>query len=199
MEIYSVTKFINELGHMRRVTHEGYKLAGVQNPLSIADHSLRAAQIGFILAVMEKYPNPAEICTMLVFHDMEECRIGDIHKVARKYLQINKEAVIQDQTSNLGVLGEQLKTLVSAVTYKSGTVQGTLAKDADYLEMAFTAKEYYDLGFTAAYDWIENVGTALRTESAKAILEEVKNLTFTEWWNGLKTFAPETKNPSLNS
>jgi len=53
-----VTKFIYELGQLRRLRHEGLTIAGVTDLLSVADHNLRAAQIAYILAFLESYKNP---------------------------------------------------------------------------------------------------------------------------------------------
>lgn len=65
-----ILNFIFELGQLKRIKHEGWRLIGVKFPESVADHCLRAAQIGYILAKMEKYENPFEVCSMVVFHDI---------------------------------------------------------------------------------------------------------------------------------
>ncbi|MGC9308938.1 MAG: HD domain-containing protein, partial [Thermoplasmatota archaeon] len=46
------SQFIYELGMLRRIRREGWRLAGIE-PESVAAHSLRAAQIGYLLACME--------------------------------------------------------------------------------------------------------------------------------------------------
>jgi len=83
MQLHDILHFLFEIGHLRHIKHEGWKLAGVTAPDSVAEYALRAAQIGSVLAKMEGYENPYEVCTMVVFHDNGETRVGDIHKVSR--------------------------------------------------------------------------------------------------------------------
>jgi len=177
-------KFIFELAQLRRIKHEGFRLSGVDCPLSVADHSLRAAQIGFFLARMEKYENPYEIVTMLVFHDIGECRTGDIHKVANRYIKADEEGAVKDQLQPLED-GSKLLSLWKQCE-KRTSIPGVIAKDADYLEKAFTAKEYTETGHKSAVDWINNVRKHLQTKSAKVMLEEMVKMTSTDWWDGLK-------------
>lgn len=55
------------------------------------------------------------------------------------------------------------------------TLEAKIAKDADYLEMAFQAKKYLELGHTMAQNHMDNVWNALRTESGKLLFAEMKN------------------------
>ncbi len=185
MENKDILNFIFELGQLRRIKHEGWRLIKVDHPESVADHSLRAAQIGFILARLENYVNPYEVCSMVVFHDIGECRIGDIHKIGNRYLTVHEEQVVKDQTHSLDELGSLFLELWKQVEYKS-TQAGVIAKDADLLEQAFTAKEYLEIGYTYAQDWITNIGNALKTESAKRLLAELHLSNSNNWWQGLK-------------
>lgn len=177
-------RFICELGHLKRIKHEGWRLFGVKDPESVAEHSLRAAQIGYILAKLEGYEKPEEICTILVFHDMAECRIGDLHRVAKRYLDADEKKVVMDQVKELGDLGDDILRIWQRIEAKDDA--GILAKDADLLEMAFTAKEYMEEGFEQAKDWIEKISKKLNTESAKKLIEELKRQRCLEWWQGLK-------------
>lgn len=180
-----ISEFLFELGHLRRIRHEGWKLIGVQHPESVAEHSLRAAQIGYILAHLEGYNRPEEVCTMLVFHDIGECRIGDIHKVANSYIKANEEEAVLDQVKSLDEFGKNILDLWQNFEYKK-TKAGVIAKDADLLDMILTAKEYLHQGFSDAKDWIEKLGRKLETESAKQILKNIMLKNPFEWWIGLK-------------
>ncbi len=185
MEIQHIAHFIYELGQLKRVHHEGWKLAGIAIPDTVAEHALRAAQIGFILAKMENYADPYEICTMLVFHDIGEARIGDIHKVANRYITADEQGAVQEQTVTLGEMGEDIFSLWQQVEYKS-TPAGIIAKDADLLEQAVTAKEYLEQGYAATQNWIDNVGRALQTPSAQHLLDALIATDVCGWWQGLK-------------
>lgn len=188
MDIKKVTNFIFELSQLKRQRHAGFKLIGVKNPDTVAEHAFRAAQIGYILAVMEGDADPDKVTTILVIHDNPESRVGDQHKVAARYFS-KKQAesqVVKDQLENLG---EQIQEKWGNYLqeYKErNTKEGIVAKDADWLEVAFQAKEYLDLGHEGAGEWIDNVSQALETESAKKLIAEMKETGFTEWYQGLK-------------
>ena len=59
---------------------------------------------------------------------------------------------------------------------------GVIAKDAEVLEMAFTARSLVLKGNTAAQLWIDNVSHRLNTESAKRLLGLLNESDPHEWW-----------------
>ncbi len=191
MNLKSIANFIYELGHLKRLHHEGWKLAGIEIPDTVAEHALRAAQIGFMLAEMEGYADPNAVCAMLVFHDMAETRVGDIHKVANRYITADEAGAAREQTAPLDRIGADIFALWQQVELKN-TTAGVIAKDADLLEQAVTAKEYAERGFSATQNWIDNVAQALRTESAKSLLATLLTLPAYEWWRGLKKLDKST-------
>ena len=164
-----IINFLYELGMLKRIRHEGWRIIGIESPKTVAAHSLRAAQIGYLLAKLENYDNPNEVCTMLVWHDMHETRLGDIHKIANCYLQKDKEKVATNQLDEL-----------------AKPKAGVIAKDADLLEQTLTAKEYLERGYSGARDWINNIKQALKTETAKKLIQEIEQTTSNDWWQGLK-------------
>lgn len=180
-----VLNFFFELAQLRRIKHEGLRLAGVENPDSVAEHSLRSAQIGYVLACLEKYGNSLEVAGLLIFHDIGECRIGDLHKVAHRYVQADEGRAVEEQLAPLGEVGQAIHALWKQTEHRN-TQAGIIAKDADWLEMALTAKEYVERGYVAAEDWIKNVTAAVQTESAKKLLAHVSEVSSTDWWCGLK-------------
>lgn len=189
----NIVNYIFEMGVLSREMHNGMKLIGVSNLDSIAEHALRAAQIGYILTVLENEKHnlnlsPERVASILIFHDNGEARIGDFHKVASRYINSHEgeKKAFLDQAS---LLPDKIKNEV--VGYfdeieERTTKEGIIAKDADWLENAFKAKEHYDLGNSLAMDWINNVGKAIETDSAKEILSAMKETKFTDWWMGLK-------------
>jgi len=185
MDDKDTLKFFYELEQLRKTRHAGWFLAMVENPDSVAEHTLRAAQIGFVLAYMEGYKNPEEVAAMLIFHDMAETRIPDVHKVANRYITKDEIVVVKDQTEKLGPAGEKILAYVKQVEEKS-TTAGIIAKDADLLETAVTAREYIERGHPIAQDWIDNVNKRLKTESAKRLLSKLHDVKPTDWWQGLK-------------
>jgi putative hydrolase of HD superfamily len=180
-----ICNFIFELGQLRRIRHEGWKLASVALPESVAEHSLRVAQIGYMLAVLEDYDNPAEVCTMAVFHDMGETRIGDLHKVANRYVNADEHRAVMDQMGPLGTLGTAILGMWEQVN-ECRSQAGIIAHDADLLEMAVTSREYVEMGYQTAHSWLENIAPRLQTPSAQRLIQSLRTMSPNEWWQGLK-------------
>lgn len=185
MDHQNLVDFIFEAGMLKRVSREGWKIMGITHPESVAEHSLRAAQIGYILAAMEGYDRPEEICSMLVFHDIGEARIGDIHKIADRYITSNERAVVTDQLRKLENTGNEILHLWDLLETQE-TIAGKIAKDADLLEMAATACEYRKKGYTKAEDWLQKTEKRLQTDSGKTLFKELISRDPDHWWQGLK-------------
>lgn len=191
-----VLNFLFELGQLRRIKHEGWRMAGVENPESVAAHSLRAAQVGYVLAYLEKYPHPEEVATILVFHDIGETRIGDLHKVAARYVEVDEERAVREQLAHLDHLGEMIFASWHTMEAKT-TIAGIIAKDADYLEQAITAKEYMEVGYPTTIDWIKNTRKRVQTQSAKRLIDKLLKAKTTDWWKDLKHFLTKTNNKKI--
>ena len=181
----NIIHLIFELGHLRRISHEGWKLTGNKNPETVAEHSLRTAQIGYLLAHLEHYPHPEQVCTICTFHDIAETRIGDIHKVANRYITVDETQAVKEQTTQLKDIGTTIFNIWNQAEQQN-TQAGIIAKDADLLDMAFTAREYQQQGYHAASDWLDKIAPKLKTQSAKELMKKLIHEDPFEWWDGLK-------------
>jgi len=175
-----IVRFIHELGHLKKIENEGLRIHGVLQPESVAEHNLRAAQIAFIIAELEGHPDPAKVATMMVFHEIAESRIGDLHLMARKYSKFDEERVVKDQVAGLGEIGQDILGMWQEVE-RTHTLAGVIAKDADYLEHAVTAKEFVETGFPTAEAYFYNVERAMKTESAKKLFKAFMQRSSHEW------------------
>lgn len=181
-------KFIFEMGILRMVSRTGWGLLNI--PLSerenVSEHTLRAAQIGYILALLENYPDPNKISTILIFHDSHETRTWDPNKVMRRYMDVNEKKAAQEQYSGFSEeIYSQLQASWDTIEEQS-TTAGVIAKDADILECAFTAKEYIEKGYQPAEEWIKNAKDKLKTKSAKKLIKEMIKSNSKDWWKDLK-------------
>lgn len=183
----NITNFLFELSMLKRQPHSGFALAGVKNLDSLADHTCRAALIGYILADLEG-ADPFKTAMMLLLHDVHECRIGDHHKVAARY--------VNTKDAKNTAFKEQLALLPPSIAIpwqkmfdeydERRTKEGIIAQDADWLETAISAREFLAEGFKSCQKWIENVRVALETDSAKKLLTTIEQTEPTDWWHGLK-------------
>jgi putative hydrolases of HD superfamily len=180
-----ISKLVNlifEWLHLKNLDHIWFKYLHIKQPDSVAEHSLNAAQIGYILAKMEN-ADANKVATMLVRHDIAETRIGDMHKVAVGYITNKKELerkVMNDQFDWLDFWNE-IKAYFEEMDERI-TLEWKIAKDADYLEQAFQAKIYKEIGHQDAENRITNVGKALKTESAKKIWTQMCTSTSSDRW-----------------
>ena len=122
------------------------------------------------------------------FHEFPETRIGDLHKVAQRYIDINaaEEKVMKEQFEALPEdIAEEFKKLLSGFG-KDGSKEQIIARDADYLECAVQFKEYVDQGYAEAQNWIDNVKKCVKTDSAKKFLEILADTNSMDWFKELK-------------
>lgn len=185
MDTKNIARLIFEWHHLSRIRHEGYALLGVDNPESVAAHNLHAAQIGYVLAKMEGYENPQEVVSILVFHEIGETRIGDVHRIGDRYIEKDEERAVKDQLSGFG-FGDDILSLWEQLENRS-TTAGDIAKDADILQTCFVVKELSERGYFIG-EWVENARKYVKTDSARKLIDELSKVRSTDWFNGLKTF-----------
>lgn len=188
MSDQNIANYIFELGALNKFRHSGFMLAGIRMPDSIAEHAFRAAVIAYFLAVKEKHTNPEKVAFQTLIHDNAEARITDLHKVAARYIDSHKgeTKAFKEQTQTLPKeIGDKFMNYFNDYENRK-TKEGKIARDADLLETAFQAKEYYDLGYKECMGWIDNAESLLSTKSAKQLMKQMRKLRFTDWWKNLK-------------
>ncbi len=192
--------FFFELGMMKRNKHEGARLSGVENPESLADHTMRAAVIAYVLA-HEEGADPLRCAMMLLIHDIPECRVSDQHKVAARYYDAREaeEKAFEDQIASFPEPMKKEWAQMFQEFNDRSTKEGTIAKDADWVELAIAAREYIDLGFVGMQDWLFNISQAVETETARKWMEEIQTANPNEWWQHLKQMTYTTKEDDVST
>jgi putative hydrolase of HD superfamily len=182
----SLVNYIFEAGMLKKVARSGWWTESIKYPETVAEHSFRTAVIAFVLAKMEGCSDELanKICTASVFHDMHEARIQDLNKLAARYIEVTEELekkVEKEQTEKLpcDVKKAIMKNLAPTAEEKK------ILKDADYLECAFQAKEYADIGYQTL-GWLDRIETKLQTKSAVIIIKKLKTAKARTWRDGLK-------------
>lgn len=183
----NIIQFLFEAGHLRNVKRSGWTMIGIKDGENVAEHSLRCAIVGYVLAKMENADSD-KVVKMCVFHDLPEARITDLHKVADRYLD-RKKAEKHAFAEQMERLPEKYSKELSELAKESSddlSKESTIARDADLIECALSAKEYIDLGHKEAIDWIHRIRKFIRTNSAKKLLKEIEKTNSKTWWVGLK-------------
>src|SRR3954469_510619 len=93
--------FAYEMGVLKRLRRSGWWHAGIRDPESVAEHSLRVAQLAALIAA-EEGGDPARAAYLGMWHDSQETRIGDIPHSARPYITTEgNERITKDQVAGL--------------------------------------------------------------------------------------------------
>lgn len=186
MELKEAINLFYELGTLKRARRSGWWLINIKNPESIAEHCFRAGIIGFVLAKLEK-ADSNKVTAMCLFNDLHESRINDLHKVGHRYIDFKKAETLarEEQTVNLGETGKEMFSLHNEFQNQK-TKESIVARDADLLENAVQAREYIEIGYKDAQNWIDNCRKVLKTESAKKLLNILEKTSPNEWWKDLK-------------
>jgi putative hydrolase of HD superfamily len=185
-DIKKITNFLFELGALKHVKRSGWWIINVKDPENVAEHSFRSGVLGYLLAKLEKV-DVSRVSMMCLFNDLHEARLNDLHKVGQRYIDFKKAetAAHKEQTDSLGDIGEDIFSLHKELQEQK-TKEAVVARDADLLENAFQAKEYIEIGYKDAQNWIDNIRKILKTKSAKKLLDEIEKTSSNEWWKNLK-------------
>lgn len=189
MRMPKLLDFFAEAGMLKRVKRSGWWMLGIPFDESVAEHSFRAAVVGYALAKMEKR-DAYKVLVMTLLNDMHEARINDMHKVAHSYLDVKsaEKKAFADQIAALGGnMGREIKAL-QAEYLGQKTKESLIARDADILECLLQAKEYVDLGHKNAEKFFKTAPKHLRTMSAKKLWRAARKWDSTAWWGKLAKF-----------
>lgn len=180
----AISHFLYELGLLKRIRRTGWWVAGVEDPESVAEHSFRTAVLGLVLATMEG-ADPLRTAVMCLIHDLPETRIGDLHRLNRRYLdpeEAESRAFSHQVQSLPGGMAEQLTELFVEFN-ASATKEALVARDADVLECLIQAREYQVQGCSSVTEWINNAFTQLRTTSARRLAQASMTTDPKDWWH----------------
>ena len=127
-----------------------------------------------------------------MIHDISETRINDAHKIVARYMdaKAGEDAAFKDQLELLPDLISQPFGEMFNQFQNKNSPEGIIAKDADYLECAFQAKEYMDLGYKSTADWLKNIDERLKTKTAKDLFATLVKRDSKAWFIGLKKLEP---------
>jgi putative hydrolase of HD superfamily len=181
-----LANFLYESGVLSKVKRSGYWLIGVDNPESVAEHAHRASIIGYFLSKLEKV-DANKVVLMCVFHDIHEARLNDLHKVGHRYIDF-REAEVKAHNEQLGSLngvGDDLLEMFDDLHGRKSP-ESEVARDADLLENALSAKEYIKIGYSDAQNWIDNIWKIIKTENGKKLLKMIEETDPNDWWRELK-------------
>lgn len=172
-------EFLFEAGMLKKTPRTGFQFLG-SGAESVADHSFRTTILGYVLATMENGADIDKTVRMCLFHDLPEARTGDHNYVNKKYVAVNEEKAILDQTRDLP-FGKDIVDLTHEFN-AANTLEARIAKDADQLDLILELKVQLDSGNPNAKEWLKYALKRLCTDSGKAMGREIMDSKSDAWW-----------------
>lgn len=176
-------EFLFEVGVLNRTPRAGFRHLGGWSQ-SVSEHLLRTAYVGLVIASLEiedgKKIDTARVIEICLFHDLGEARAIDLDYISQKYSKTDEFAAISDSVKDL-VFADRILTAFKEEEERS-TLEGTVARDADQIELLCSLKEIIDDGNKQAAEWIPPLKKRLKTKSAKALFKTILTTNSNDWW-----------------
>ncbi len=153
-------KLMEYAGRLKRIKRTGWVIRGIPEPESVAEHSFRAALLGYFLA-MERGLDAYKVVGMLLIHDLAESLIGDITPEGEKFMDKLKAEEMAIKYIAEQVENDDIYLLWFEFNYGESE-EAKLAREADKGEMAYQAKEYHSLGFPVYNDMLKYIPDYLK-------------------------------------
>ncbi|GAA1253098.1 HD domain-containing protein [Prauserella halophila] len=170
-----------ELGVLKRIRRAGWWQAGVRDPESVAEHTMRVAQLAGLLAA-EEGATPERAAYLALWHDTQETRTGDLPHSAKPYVdKPDPRRITADQTSALpDTARDSVRGAVDEYEAAAGS-EAHCARDADKLDMLLQAVEYRDVGVAGTGEWIDSALRSLTTATARRIADAALTMSSLAW------------------
>jgi putative hydrolase of HD superfamily len=149
----ALLRFFHLAGRLKETARAGWKLRGIAEPESVADHSFRLALLALVLAPKSDPPLDVHRCVaMAIVHDLAESLVGDITPydgVSADEKRRREEKAMRRLASLAGDAGlAELWAEYDA----AATPEARFVKELDKLETAMQAAEYARAGAASAED-----------------------------------------------
>jgi len=141
-----ILEFARTLGKLKTNKRTGWKIRGISNCESVADHLFRAAVVGMVLSDIKKL-DTEKILRMLFLHELEETVTGDIDALTKE--KMNRAELRKLQIKALEkALSPLPKNIIKRYVSlwreveEDKTLEAKFCKDIDKLEMMIQAYDY---------------------------------------------------------
>lgn len=173
----SLVDLLLAAGSLKNLPRTGWRLAGIRDCESVADHSYRVALIALLLGDLIAGLDRERLLRMAVLHDLPESVVTDLPTRAVELIgRATKQRAERDAWGKI-LPADQVLDEWRALwdEFEGGvTIEAKLVRMADKLEMLLQAYEYERAGFRNLDDFWN--GTRLPdqgSELVRAILDEL--------------------------
>ncbi|MDE1851817.1 MAG: HD domain-containing protein [Candidatus Micrarchaeota archaeon] len=185
-----IVNFLFEAGSLKNTPRSGWMKLGVRIPESVADHSMRTALVGWVLADMEG-ADADKVVKMCLVHDFAEARISDLNIVNIYYLGKNEGELKAEKDFVRSLPSGMRKEMGQLLDewHAAKTKEARVAMDADKVEMFLQAHEYELQGYPkqALKEWKDNSDSLVKTKSGRKLMKLAGNTHYKEWWSFAKS------------
>ena len=181
----SLIDLLHALQSLKNLPRTGWRLRGIADGESVADHCFRMAFAAMLLAdVLRARGTEIDVertIRMALLHELAECTLGDIPQPAFEHLG----AATKSQAEKTAV--EQLLAPIGGIRsmygglwdeYEAGdTPESTVVRMADKMEMLLQALEYESVGVSGLDDFWDNVArdaSLVETPMFRELLSELE-------------------------
>jgi len=192
----NMVDYLFEVGYLKQQQRTGMWRMGVRYPESVAEHSHRAAIIGFLLASLEGDVNPERVALICLFHDVPETRTGDLNWMNKRYtidVKQGEKKALHEQVAQLPeTIAQKILALAEEYNTRSSR-EGEIAHEADLIECMLECLEYKMQGYEKAQEWAEMCYVGLKTETAKGLAKQCLDADPGSWFQNLQDNPHEQK------
>jgi putative hydrolase of HD superfamily len=167
-------------GALKNLPRTGWRLAGIKDCESVAEHSYRVALVALVLSEHVEGVDRAKLLQMALLHDLPESLVTDLPRTAVDL--VGREAkweAERDAWAELLPLDPPLtrwRALWEEFEVEE-TAEAKLIRAADRLEMLFQAYEYEQAGYGNLESFWQDEGlVGSEFESVRSLYAEVKRM-----------------------
>ena len=185
MNAQVVLDFIEEIGVLKNLPRTGWRIRGIKDAESIADHCYRVSLLSMILAdVLTEQEVPLDVEKVMriaLLHEVAEARIGDLPFPALKYISeevkaAGERAAVESMFKHFGPL--QQKYIQLWDEFEEGTsIEGKLVRTADKLELMIQVLEYEKVGYRSLDKFWTNPWN-FRSFDDSPLIQEIMDLLY---------------------
>lgn len=142
--------FLLTAGALKRLPRAGWRLAGIMDCESVADHTFRVALVALVLGELVEGVDRLKLLQMAVLHDLPECMLTDLPSTAVQAIgrQAKQRAERAAWLQMLPACQPAEEWSALWEEFEAGqSIEAKLARAADKLDMLLQAYEYERAGF----------------------------------------------------
>lgn len=177
--LQAIADFVYERGMLSKTPRSGLWFLGTGDQ-SVAEHTLRAAFIGWALAFLTPGADREKVMLLCLVHDLGEGRTSDLNYVHQKYGRLSESQAIDDISRSVP-FGDAIQRLYAEFEARK-TVEARLVKDADQLEWIATLREEEAKSNRKARTWARIASKRLKTVAGRKVGKTLLSVHPDRWW-----------------